>query len=161
MKKEEVIASVRDSLDASGCQFSHDETNDQFSVILNVECALKEIDLNIGWADWGLAFSGRFPALVNLSRFEETLKYLNMINNVSAACFLTLDDRGIVECKHWISTYWLESLPKEALDDSFKTIASAFEIFSDGLLAIVSGASDAETEFKKAEAAMEEDNNEE
>ena len=47
------------------------------------------------------------------------------------------------------------------LEDSSKTIASAFEIFSDGLLAIVSGASDAETEFKKAEATMEEDNNEE
>jgi len=154
MKKEEVITSVRDILDASGYKFNHDEKNDQFSVILSVECALKEIDLNIGWADWGLAFSGRFPALVNLSRSEETLKYLNMINHLSAACFFTLDECGVVECKYWISTSWLESLPEEALDSCFKTIAGAFEIFSDGLVAIVSGASDAETEFKKAEAAM-------
>jgi len=161
MKKEEVIASVRDILDTYGFKFSHDEKYDQFSTTLSVACAIKEIDLNLGWADWGLSFSGRFPVLVNLSRFEETRKYLNMINNMSAACFFVLDDRGIVECKYWLCTSWLETLPWEALDDGFKTIASAYEIFSDGLLAIVSGASDAETEFKKAEAAMDEDNNEE
>lgn len=161
MKKEEVIAAVRDILDKWKCNYNYHEEEECFTMPVKLDCRFEEIIITFGWAESGLAFAAYSPIMVNRSRFEEMRKYLNMINNECASCFFSLDESGAVDCKCWISTSWLECLPEKAINECLQTIGSVFNRYGDGIIAICGGSSDAETEFEKAETETEEENNEE
>lgn len=153
MKTNEVIDVIREALDDRQIRYEYFSDKSVIRTGFQTDCLLKQANVQIDARDSGVNFFVISPVPVNKEFFKEMREYLSLVNlELPIGSFNINPANGMIFLKYGLITYWLKSLPKEAVIEIIKTSCDAFCKFGDGIATIASGNSDAETEFSKAKA---------
>lgn len=151
MKKEDVINTIRDILEEDDYRYDFNPEQDSIIFNLAMDNKLKSCRLVIGFAPHGFNIFAVSPISADDNCMDEMRKYLSMVNATLINGGFDLHTDGDIAYRCWLSTGWLEKLPKEALFESLSIAFNFLRLYGDGIAAIAFGFSNAETEFKKAQ----------
>ena len=149
MKTNEVIVAVRNILDSEHCPNKY---NEQYqSLLVDAPFTINEhFYITIGFEEDGFLVSAVLRERANEKCIDELKKYLFMASSgLSRGCF-DITEKGSIYFRCWVGTSWLENLPKMAVLESIAYVHINFKKREQGIDAIITGVSDAETEIKKA-----------
>lgn len=161
MEIDAAIDAFRDFLDDSGYRYDYNAEHRFIRLGFAVSCKLKNLKYFIQFRPAGYTVYAISPLSADKDNLGEMLKYIAMANYGLANGNFELDVRdGEIRYKCWVSTWKLESLPPEMVDESISIPHLMFKRYGDGIAALSLGFSDAETEIAKSERSDEEQDGE-
>ena len=157
MEKSAVIDAVRDFLDDEGYRYEYNVEREFLRLGFRVNCKLKKVRVIIDIKDFGFVVYAIPEISADKDTIAELSKYLTMANYGILNGNFELDyDDGEVRYKSWVGTEYLESLPRDMIDEPLSVSLMMVERYGDGIAAIAMGFSDAKAEIAKAEKSTRE-----
>ena len=153
MEKADVIEKVRSFLEYAGHRYDYDPKEENIKTKIGLNCSLLSADVFINFQDSGYNVWALSPTVPRGTRIDEMRVFLSMANYCQPMGNFDVDhESGIISFKCWVSTWWLEKLPRDAIAESLYTPTIKLEQYGDSIQAIALGLSDAENEIKNVEA---------
>lgn len=153
MEKEAVIDAVRDFIEGEGYGYEYNAEREFLSLGFKIDCKLKHVDIIIDFHPRGVIVYAISPISAGQECFPEMRKYLSLANfGLINGSFEMNPKSGEVRYRCWLSTWTLDSLSKEMIDEIINVAYTTLKRYGDGIAALALGFSDAEAEIAKAEA---------
>ena len=156
MEMEQAIDAVRDYLDEQDYRYEYNPERHCLLLGFALPCKLRNTRISVGFHEQGYAVSAMSPLSAAPDNLQEMLRYLAMANYSLLDGGFEIDVHdGEISYRCYVGTRGLGELPPEIIEESLTVPCAMLVRYGNGIAALAMGFSDAETEIKKADEAVE------
>lgn len=156
MNSFEITKSVKMVLDSMHIYYEYNPETNIIRFEHATQSKLKQLTIVIAIRDTDFIVFSMSPIDADEESRNEVSRYLNMINAQRLmGCYYIDCDSAKIVWRDYIDCTDLPSIPVNIIQRALIMPLLQYDIFGDGLAALLMGFSDAETEFEKANKKME------
>ena len=153
-----IVDAVRDWLDGDDWKYEYSAENNVIRATININSKVKSCRITIIFHEDAYTVYLTAPFNGDVDNPNELMKYLTMANFGPRNGNFELDlSDGEIRYKTYVNCENLESLPQEIIQESVYVGCAMMDRYGNGIAALAFGFSDAETEIKKAEPDLDEE----
>lgn len=151
MTRTELFDAVCEYMNEQNWRYEHNEEKTMIRSAVKVQCKLQTLRLLIAFGECEFAVFAMPSLSSNADTNAAVMEYITKINlAMRNGNFLLNPQNGEIRYRTFVNARGLESLPKEIIAEAMLVPAMMFDRYGDGLVTLLMGYSDPDTEIANA-----------